>query len=91
MQGHYAILFAKALGCEVYAFSHSSNKEKDCKEMGVDHYVLDSPGFHDRYSTLFYRYNSYLDISILSLQYALDIIICTRDAVDGFPLQEYLS
>ncbi|KAL5490683.1 ADH6_3 [Sanghuangporus weigelae] len=24
-------------------------------------------------------------------QYALDIIICTRDAVDGFPLQEYLS
>ena len=54
IQGHYAILFAKALGCEVYAFSHSSNKEKDCKEMGVDHYVLDSPGFHNRYVVFSY-------------------------------------
>ncbi|KAL5533502.1 ADH6_3 [Sanghuangporus sanghuang] len=71
--GHYAILFAKALGCEVYAFSHSSSKEADCRKMGVDHYIPDSPGFEKNY------------------QYALDIIICTRDAVDGFPLQEYLS
>ncbi|KAH8114175.1 GroES-like protein [Phellopilus nigrolimitatus] len=71
--GHYAILFAKALGCEVYAFSHSSNKEADCRKMGVDHYVLDSPGFHD------------------SLQYELDMIICCRDAAEGFPMNEYLS
>ncbi|KAI5117791.1 hypothetical protein M0805_002178 [Coniferiporia weirii] len=47
--GHYAILFAKALGCEVYAFSHSRNKEEDCRKMGVDHYILDSPGFHSNY------------------------------------------
>ncbi|EJD06256.1 GroES-like protein [Fomitiporia mediterranea MF3/22] len=71
--GHYAILFAKALGCEVFAFSHSRNKEEDCRKMGVDHYVLDSPGFEKPY------------------QYAFDMIICARDAVDGFPLQEYLS
>lgn len=71
--GHYAILFAKALGCEVYAFSHSSSKEADCVKMGVDHYILDSPGFQNQY------------------QYALDIIISTRDATEGFPLQEYIS
>lgn len=73
LQGHYAILFAKALGCEVYAFSHSKNKEEDCRKMGADHYILDSPGFHEKY------------------QYALDIIICARDAADGFPLAEYTS
>ena len=43
------MLFAKALGCEVYAFSHSSNKEQDCKKLGVDYYVLDSPGFQDQH------------------------------------------
>ena len=57
----------------MHAFSHSRSKEDDCQKMGVDHYILDSPGFEKSY------------------QYALDNIICTRDAVDGFPLQEYLS
>ena len=37
------------MGCEVFAFSHSSNKEAECKKMGVNHYVLDSPGFHQNY------------------------------------------
>lgn len=73
MQGHYAVLFAKALGCEVTAFSHSSSKEEDCRKMGVDHYVLDSPGFQDSHRN------------------ELDIIICTRDAADGFPLHEYIQ
>ena len=41
--------------------------------MGVDHYVLDKPGFQDDH------------------QNELDIIICTRDAADGFPLQEYIQ
>ena len=37
--GHYAILFAKALGAEVYAFTHSPDKMKDAKELGADHVV----------------------------------------------------
>lgn len=32
-------MFAKALGAEVYAFSHSEGKEADAKRLGADHYV----------------------------------------------------
>ncbi|KAH9912117.1 GroES-like protein [Fomitopsis serialis] len=34
--GHYAILFAKALGAKVYAFTHSPNKQEDAKKLGAD-------------------------------------------------------
>lgn len=37
--GHYAILWAKAMGAEVYAFTHSSSKMEDIKKMGADHVV----------------------------------------------------
>ena len=33
-------MFAKALGAEVYAFTHQKNKEEDIKKMGADHIVL---------------------------------------------------
>lgn len=37
--GHYAILFAKALGAEVYAFTHSKDKMEDAKKLGADHVI----------------------------------------------------
>ena len=37
--GHYAILFAKALGAEVWAFTHSPDKMDDAKKLGADHVV----------------------------------------------------
>ncbi|KAH9831477.1 GroES-like protein [Rhodofomes roseus] len=37
--GHYAILFAKALGAEVYAFTHSPSKRDDAKKLGADHII----------------------------------------------------
>lgn len=37
--GHYAVLFAKALGAEVWAFTHSPTKKEDLKKMGADHVV----------------------------------------------------
>ncbi|KAF8751538.1 GroES-like protein [Rhizoctonia solani] len=38
--GHYGVLFAKALGCDVYVFSHSTRKEQDALKMGADHFVV---------------------------------------------------
>ncbi|KAG8725880.1 NADP-dependent alcohol dehydrogenase, partial [Ceratobasidium sp. 428] len=38
--GHYGVLFAKALGAEVYAFSPDASKEEDMKKLGADHYVI---------------------------------------------------
>ncbi|CDO73035.1 hypothetical protein BN946_scf185007.g89 [Trametes cinnabarina] len=37
--GHYAILFAKAMGAEVYAFTRGTAKAADAREMGADHVV----------------------------------------------------
>lgn len=39
--GHYAIMFAKALGAEVYALTHSESKTDDAKELGAD-FVIDT-------------------------------------------------
>ncbi|QRV75187.1 alcohol dehydrogenase [Ceratobasidium sp. AG-Ba] len=38
--GHYAVMFAKALGAEVYVLSHSDHKESDAKKLGADHFVV---------------------------------------------------
>ncbi|KAI0668393.1 GroES-like protein [Trametes maxima] len=37
--GHYAVLFAKAMGCEVWAFTRGTKKADDVKKMGADHVV----------------------------------------------------
>lgn len=37
--GHYAVLFAKALGANVTVISHSPKKEADAKKMGADHFI----------------------------------------------------
>lgn len=34
--GHYAVMFAKAMGAEVYAFTHSASKMEDAKKLGAD-------------------------------------------------------
>lgn len=37
--GHFALMWAKALGAEVWALSHSPNKKADALELGADHFV----------------------------------------------------
>lgn len=37
--GHFGILWAKALGAEVYALSHSPDKKEDALKLGADHFV----------------------------------------------------
>ncbi|KZS88986.1 GroES-like protein [Sistotremastrum niveocremeum HHB9708] len=49
--GHYAVLFAKALGAEVFVFSHSPSKEVDAKKLGADHYIsTGKPDFAKSYA-----------------------------------------
>jgi len=47
--GHYAVLFAKALGARVIAFSHSPHKRDDVLKMGADHYVITEKGFEQEW------------------------------------------
>lgn len=37
--GHFAIQFARAFGCEVYAFSASPEKEEEAKDFGAHHFI----------------------------------------------------
>lgn len=37
--GHFALLWASALGAEVYALSHTADKEQDAKSLGAKHFV----------------------------------------------------
>jgi alcohol dehydrogenase (NADP+) len=37
--GHFALMWAKALGAEVYAFSHSASKKDDALKLGADHFI----------------------------------------------------
>lgn len=38
--GHFAIMFAVALGAEVYVLSHSPNKKDDAMKMGAKEFVV---------------------------------------------------
>ncbi|EOD48776.1 Alcohol dehydrogenase superfamily zinc-containing [Neofusicoccum parvum] len=38
--GHFGILFAKALGAEVYAISHSPNKKEDALKLGATDFIV---------------------------------------------------
>jgi len=37
--GHFGILFAAALGAEVYAISHSPHKKEDALQLGAKHFI----------------------------------------------------
>ena len=40
--GHFAVMFAAAMGAEVTAISHSHSKEEDARKMGASHFVATS-------------------------------------------------
>ncbi|ODV63156.1 NAD(P)-dependent alcohol dehydrogenase [Ascoidea rubescens DSM 1968] len=73
--GHFGILFAKALGAEVYAFSRNDSKKEDCLALGVDHYIAtgNDPNWFEPY------------------QYKLDLIVCTANSTENFNLSSYLA
>jgi D-arabinose 1-dehydrogenase-like Zn-dependent alcohol dehydrogenase len=65
-QGHFAILFAKALGATVTAVSHSDRKKEDIKKLGASNLIVTGHG---------------ADFATPHLR-TLDLIICTVNAGD---------
>lgn len=52
--GHYGIIFAKALGAEVWAISRTRAKEADAREMGADGFIATSEdGWHEPHKMSF--------------------------------------
>jgi len=73
--GHFGLLFAKALGAEVYAISHSDSKKEDATKMGADHFIA----YKDDIKAAFKPYKR-----------QLDLIICTTNNAD-MPLPDFCS
>ncbi|GAA5890530.1 hypothetical protein JCM6882_002951 [Rhodosporidiobolus microsporus] len=73
--GHFGLLFAKALGANVTAISHSESKKADAQKMGVDRFIATHSGKEDDFKP----YARSLDL----------IIATTNDR--KMPLDGYLS
>lgn len=73
--GHFAIMFAKALGANVYTFSRTNSKKDDAIELGSDHFIAT---FEDKdWSSKYAR--------------KLDIIISCGNSSKNFDLDGYLK
>ena len=52
--GHFALMWANALGAEVYALSHSANKKEDALKLGAKEFILTTEeGWADKYAFTF--------------------------------------
>ena len=73
--GHFAVLFAAALGADVSVISHSSRKADDAKQLGAKNFILtDKKGWADKYAYEF-------DL----------VISTRDSAGKDYPLADYLS
>lgn len=61
--GHFAVLWASALGAEVYVLSHSPNKKEDALKMGAKHFVVTSE--KDWHKDLAFTFDFILNWSVL--------------------------
>ncbi|KAK3340641.1 chaperonin 10-like protein [Neurospora tetraspora] len=73
--GHLGLLFAKALGAEVYVISRTHSKEADALKMGADGFLAtsDGPNWNQEHIMTF------------------DLIINTANSFEGFDVDAYLA
>ncbi|BGP04007.1 hypothetical protein RTBOTA2_006899 [Rhodotorula toruloides] len=72
---HFGLLFAKALGANVTAISHSESKKADAEKMGATRFIATHSGSDDDFAPY---------------KRSLDLIICTTNDA-SMPLIGYLS
>ncbi|GAA5890547.1 hypothetical protein JCM6882_002957 [Rhodosporidiobolus microsporus] len=73
--GHFGLLFAKALGANVTAISHSESKKADAEKMGVDRFIATHSGKEGDFKPY---------------ARSLDLIVATTND-DNMPLDGYIS
>ncbi|EPS37358.1 hypothetical protein H072_8971 [Dactylellina haptotyla CBS 200.50] len=73
--GHFGIMFAKALGAEVWAISRSDAKKEDALKLGADGFIATgvSPNWAQEH------------------EFSFDMIISTANSTENFDLGKYLS
>lgn len=78
--GHFGILWAKALGAEVWALSHSPNKKEQALKLGADHFV--STQDKDWQKPLAFTFNFILNCADMTNEFDLTAYMSTL-AVNG--------
>ncbi|OCF37408.1 hypothetical protein I317_05291 [Kwoniella heveanensis CBS 569] len=73
--GHFGVLLAKSLGCEVTVISHSARKKEDAEKLGASHFLITG----DDEAKAFKGHER-----------SLDLIICSSNAPD-MNMTAYLS
>ncbi|KAF3179899.1 hypothetical protein TWF106_004690 [Orbilia oligospora] len=73
--GHFGIMFAKALGAEVWAISRSEAKKEDALKLGADGYI--ATGASENWAE--------------EHEFSFDMIITTANSNENFDLGKYLS
>lgn len=64
--GHLAVQFARAMGCEVTAISHSADKEDECRSLGAHRFINSSN------QDLMSQANGYFDFVLSTVSVDLD-------------------
>jgi uncharacterized zinc-type alcohol dehydrogenase-like protein len=82
--GHLAIRFATAMGCEVTAFSHSTEKENDAKAFGASHFADPSLGGKEMVDVLLITSSAKIDVTKLlgMLRKEGRLVVLSRAAED---------
>ena len=78
--GHFGILWAKALGAEVWALSHTPNKKDECLKLGADHFVLTKE--KDWAKPLAFTFNFILNAADMTNEFDMQTYLSTL-AVNG--------
>jgi alcohol dehydrogenase (NADP+) len=78
--GHFGLLWAKALGAEVWALSHTKSKKDDALKLGADHFVY--TGEKDWAKPLAFKFNFILNCSDMTNEFPMSEYFSTL-AVNG--------
>jgi alcohol dehydrogenase (NADP+) len=75
--GHFGILWAKALGAEVWALSHTANKKEDALKLGADHFVYTGEkGWNE---PLAFKFDFILNSSDMTFEFPMaDYLSCLK-------------
>jgi len=78
--GHFGILWAKALGAEVWALSHTPGKKEEALKLGADHFVVTTD--NDWAEPLAFTFNFILNAADMTNEFDLSTYMSTL-AVNG--------
>ena len=73
--GHFALLWASALGADVYAISHSPRKEADAKKLGAKHFI--STGEKDWHKPWAYTFDFILNTANMTNEFNIQEYMST--------------